>query len=225
MVLRKYLQFVVMIILIIINSIDCGDYNQSEINGKSDQILSRKERFIAFPVGSTFTVSTCMTVGVIGNPNVNYLSLGLNWGVAYELPNITWVLDRTHGVSKVKTPMTEPVVKRRYRRDLYQKLEIIMNGMGYNGRDCVLRALCESRKFFHSEKLGMIPELIRTIFSLPKARLLTREIEEYSDIKDYNGAYFSDGNEDCALTYPCEFSLLELAMGRYSEPPPEDFYG
>ncbi|XP_055855742.1 uncharacterized protein LOC129918961 [Episyrphus balteatus] len=343
----KYFPSVVIVLMTVIQLSE--GKNDTKLDAHNDTILSRKERFIAFPMGSTFSVAVCMTVGTIGNPNVNYLSLGMNWGIAYELPNITWVLEQAHGFPKKPAPAPEPVIKRRYRRDLYQKLELLMDGlkivetyksvdllnfnygtqlpteesylmkkneiiphrrskryiafpegssftcavcftvgvvgsprinylsyglnwgiaydlpnetwiidhlhgfsntrqpslavlkrrnrrslyhsienlidrMGYNGRDCVLRALCESRQFFQSKKLGMIPELIRTIFSLPKTRLLTREIEEHSDIKHYNDAYFRDEDEDCELRYPCSFSLLELAMGRYSEPS-EHFYG
>lgn len=36
--------------------------------------------------------------------------------------------------------------------------------MGYNGRDCVLRTLCESRQYFQRNKMNMIGEMLRVIF-------------------------------------------------------------
>lgn len=36
--------------------------------------------------------------------------------------------------------------------------------MGYNGRECVLRALCESAQFLYEEGTNMVEELVRIIF-------------------------------------------------------------
>lgn len=36
--------------------------------------------------------------------------------------------------------------------------------MGYNGRECVLRALCESAQFLYKEGTNMVEELVRIIF-------------------------------------------------------------
>lgn len=38
--------------------------------------------------------------------------------------------------------------------------------MGYNGRDCILRALCESKQYFQKTKMGMMGEMLRVIFRL-----------------------------------------------------------
>lgn len=67
-----------------------------------------------------------MTVGVYGQPNYQWLSQGMNWGVGYDLPNSNWTLDITHGVNKGKF-FPEPAIKRRNRRDLYSKLQTIFD--------------------------------------------------------------------------------------------------
>lgn len=83
----------------------------------------RRKRFVAFPEGSSFTVAVCHTVGVIGNPNPSLLSYGLNWGMAYDLPNITWVLTLANGFANYP-PKEKPVVhKRRYKKDIFLGLE------------------------------------------------------------------------------------------------------
>lgn len=66
-------------------------------------------------------VAFCATVGMIGNPNVNYLSWALNWGLAYDLPNETWIIEHRHE----KFP--KPLVQRRHRRDLYNRLELAID--------------------------------------------------------------------------------------------------
>uniref|UniRef100_A0A1A9VCY1 Uncharacterized protein n=1 Tax=Glossina austeni TaxID=7395 RepID=A0A1A9VCY1_GLOAU len=184
-----------------------------------EHLLSRPKRYLSFPEGSSFSVAVCFTIGIIGNPRFDYMSFGLNWGVAYDLPNTTWILNHLHGFGKHPAPLA--AWHRRSRRNLYKEIEIVMDNMGYNGRDCVLRALCESRQYFRQEKMSMIGEMLRTIFSLPKQRLLTRELNEHSDIALYDHAYREAHSVTrCEEQYhQCGFSLLELAFGRYSKPP------
>ncbi|XP_034130223.1 uncharacterized protein LOC117585069 isoform X1 [Drosophila guanche] len=179
--------------------------------------LSRPKRYLSFPEGSSFSVAVCFTVGLIGNPYYAYNSFGINWGTAYDLPNTTWVLQHLHGFAT--HPVAPAVLRRRSRRFIYQKIETIVDNMGYNGRDCVLRTLCESRQYFQRTKMNMVGEMLRTIFSLPKQRIFTRELHENSDIVHYDKAYREAHKVDCAAQYDCHFSLLELAFGKYSTPP------
>ncbi|XP_053671766.1 uncharacterized protein LOC128721977 [Anopheles nili] len=176
----------------------------------SDRVLSRRKRFVVFPEGSSFSVAVCMTIGLYGNPNYQFVSWALNWGIAYNLPNQT--------VSFQKE-MTEPkpMVQRRYRRDLYQRLEVIMDSMGYAGRDCILRAMCESPQYFGSRGGNMIAEMLRTLFSFPKQKVLSFEP---TDHRLYDEAHRKGRNmAPCRSLYDrCPFSLLELALGRYSTP-------
>lgn len=64
----------------------------------------------------------CATFGMIGNPNVDYFSWALNWGIAYDLPNETFVIDQRNQKLHPK-----PLVQRRHRRDLYQRLELAID--------------------------------------------------------------------------------------------------
>ncbi|EDW66837.2 uncharacterized protein Dvir_GJ23405 [Drosophila virilis] len=183
----------------------------------SQRKLSRGKRFVAFPLGSSASVSVCFTVGIIGNPYYAHNSFGLNWGVAYDLPNNTWILESLHGLSR--RPTTAAVLRRRARSAIYQDIEAIVDNMGYNGRDCILRTLCESRQYFQRTKMNMVGEMLRTIFSLPKQRIFSRELHENLDIVHYDNAYRHAHSVDCANQYDCQFSLLELAFGKYSTPP------
>lgn len=68
-----------------------------------------------------------MTVGLIGNPEFSFISFGLNYGFAYDLPTNASYYQRP-GASKVERDIeTRPMMQRRFRRDLYSKMEIIMN--------------------------------------------------------------------------------------------------
>lgn len=89
--------------------------------------------------------------------------------------------------------------------------------MGYDGRDCILRAICESPQYFKSKGSNMIEELLRTIFSLPKTKVLPFEHE---DTIHYDNAHRRGvSNSFCpSLFSKCGFSLLDLALGHYSKP-------
>ncbi|XP_037942794.1 uncharacterized protein LOC119675661 [Teleopsis dalmanni] len=184
---------------------------------KESKSLSRKKRYVAFPEGSSVSAAICMTVGVIGNPNVNYLSWAVNWGVAYDLPNHTWVRQHANGF-KTDLTNTKQVVLRRSRRDLYEKIELAINDMGFNGHACIARALCESSKYlgaFRRKRGNMIEEIVKTIFSLPTENVHSHEPQA---VHQYDRIYRRAKREvvDCSTKYAeCQFSLLELALGKY----------
>lgn len=104
--------------------------------------LSRHKRYLAFPEGSSFSVrilnvmiviliaklirykvAFCGTFGYIGNPNYIYISWAINYAVAYDLPNETWVIAHEN-LTKQKP---KPEMQRRHRRDLYNKLEVVID--------------------------------------------------------------------------------------------------
>lgn len=113
--------------------------------------LSRRKRYVAFPEGSSFSVRTvhinssqpkqlhleymigfrmpqvafCLTIGFVGNPVYTYFSWSTNWGVAYDLPNETWILGQNQAGRQPVLP--RPVVVRRHRRDLYGRLEALID--------------------------------------------------------------------------------------------------
>lgn len=64
----------------------------------------------------------CATVGFVGNPNFIYFSWAINWGLAYDLPNDTWIINE-----KNRKVFPKQIVQRRHRRDLYDRLENIID--------------------------------------------------------------------------------------------------
>lgn len=61
--------------------------NLQQTGVKGEKVLSRRKRFIIFPLGSSFSTAACMTVGVYGNPQFSIFSWALNYGFAYNLPS------------------------------------------------------------------------------------------------------------------------------------------
>ncbi|XP_061400302.1 uncharacterized protein LOC133336026 [Musca vetustissima] len=179
-------------------------------------VLSRRRRYVAFPEGSSVSAAICMIIGVISKPT-DFLTSSVNWGVAYDLPSFEWARQHSNGFSN----KPKAVVQRRSRRDLYQKLEIIVDNMGFPGTDCISRALCESGQFLKDIpkiKGNMVEELIKIIFSFPSEELTREESAEHHHYAHvYRRAKRS--RIDCSVEYAgCQISLLDLILGRYSMP-------
>lgn len=85
--------------------------------------------------------------------------------------------------------------------------------MGYDGRECILRALCEAPKTFGKKGSHLIAELIRITFTFPKSKVLSFE---HPELMIYDKAYRKGRKkvEECHSIYPkCGFSLIKL--GKY----------
>ncbi|XP_075979941.1 uncharacterized protein LOC142979066 [Anticarsia gemmatalis] len=181
------------------------------------KVLSRHKRFVAFPEGSTFSAAGCFTVGVIGQPaphnNPGTFSWGLNWGIAYELPNTTEFIALYSNARRYR----QHVMQRKHRRDLYGKLESILNNMGYTGRECILKALCEtSQRVPHGE--NMVEEMFRTVFTMPQSKILPFEPVEHSI---YDAAHrLGRIIDNCDDRFHCPLSLIDWMRGYYDAPSP-----
>jgi len=178
------------------------------------------KRYLIFPTGSSFSVAVCMTIGIYGNPQYSIFSWGLNWGFAYNLPTNSSYFKKggLKGLAMERRSVeTKPMMQRSNRKDLYSRLEVLIQNMGYDGRECILRALCEAPQTFGKKGSHLVAEIIRTVFSFPKSKVLPFE---HKDLITYDDAHRKGkrGATDCHSTYPnCGFSLIELALGKYSK--------
>ncbi|XP_049871773.1 uncharacterized protein LOC126370792 [Pectinophora gossypiella] len=191
-----------------------------EVASERSKILSRRRRYVTFPEGSSFSCAGCMTVGVIGQPAPSSapgtFTFGLNWGIAYELPNATESLRFYH--KKYKYKKLQPMMQRRNRRELYEKLEAIIDNMGYNGRQCILKTLCETTQRLVPHGENMVEEMFRTLFTLPMSKVLQTEPLEHTI---YDSAHrLGVLLENCDI-YKCPLSLVDLAQGYYNAPAPK----
>ncbi|CAG9130147.1 unnamed protein product [Plutella xylostella] len=185
-------------------------------SGRS-RILSRKRRYVTFPEGSSFSCAACMTVGLIGQPSPTTapgtFTFGMNWGIAYELPNETQSLNFLHQKKK----LLKAQAQRRSRRELYGKIESILDNIGYNGRQCILKTICESSQRIVPHGDNMIEEMFRTLFSLPVAKLLPTEPMEHAI---YDAAHRLGKLLESCDVYQCPISLVDLVKGYYNAPVP-----
>ncbi|CAG9857954.1 unnamed protein product [Phyllotreta striolata] len=169
--------------------------------------LSRRKRYLVFPEGASMSAAACMTAQFWVNPPGIFTDT-LAWGVAYDLPTNVTELKAYSGKNQL--------LKRRSRRELYGKIEKIIQSIGYDGRSCVLRALCEAPGRFLPKEDNLLNYVLKLVFRFPLEKLLPGEPEEH---RIYGGAART-GREnprgDCSEIFNCPFSLIDAALGRYS---------
>lgn len=81
----------------------------------------------------------------------------------------------------------------------------------------MLRALCEGGQYFRRTGNNMVMELLRIVFSMPR---LTKLPSEEPEVAEYDHAHRAGRKRfNCVAAFPdCGFSIIDLALGRYSHP-------
>ncbi|GBP60364.1 hypothetical protein EVAR_91399_1 [Eumeta japonica] len=91
------------------------------------------------------------------------------------------------------------------RKSLYKKLETFLTGLGWDGRSCVLRMLCESNRN-KSRQGNFVEEILRAVFTLPQGRAF-----ESLNQQQYDAAHAHAG--DCSQLYPeCEYKAENMPL-------------
>ncbi|KNC21723.1 hypothetical protein FF38_03979 [Lucilia cuprina] len=116
-------------------------------------------------------------------------------GIVADLPS---KLDRIHIEQHRKT-----------RHDLYQRIEIYLNGRGSHGHHCVLRALCETGQKSKEHKPGsFVGELMRAIFTMPEPVDATTDTHHRIGYKEQRYDTANALKENCTRSYNlCKDSL------------------
>ncbi|CAG4935746.1 unnamed protein product [Colias eurytheme] len=80
------------------------------------------------------------------------------------------------------------------RTALYEKIEVMLQGLGGNGRECLLKTLCMYGQTNHYPQGGFLQEILRAVFTLPK----NNDQDVYNE--DYDVAHTALGS--CDELYP-----------------------
>nr|XP_021203319.1 uncharacterized protein LOC101745712 [Bombyx mori] len=87
------------------------------------------------------------------------------------------------------------------RVSLYQKIETMLQGLGANGKHCMLKTLCIVGKTNDHPQGAFLQEILRAVFTLPQGGS-----DEFQ--KEYEAAHYA--KESCDELYPdCDQTVLE----------------
>ncbi|KAK9884182.1 hypothetical protein WA026_005136 [Henosepilachna vigintioctopunctata] len=166
-------------------------------------VQSRVKRYLAFPDGATLTFALCMQQRT-PMPSGIIFTEGVNWGMAYQLPNKTTYLDNL--------PLNKHVIKRRDRKMLYENVETIMNNMGFNGRACIMRALCLAPNYLKYKDKNLAERIVGVLFKYPLENIEAGEPEEHNHyLLATQLGHGENANCDSFIT-ECPISILDLIL-------------
>ncbi|KAH0549485.1 uncharacterized protein LOC123261244 [Cotesia glomerata] len=161
------------------------------------KLLHRKRRHLVFPKSTTFVIT------VIGLKSIQ-VKEPTNWNLDLEF-DIIWPIPSDEISSEKKIIRKKSNHKlRRHKRDFYNTFELALQRLGFPGKNCILRTICESKIFLQPPGISFLDDLLRVILS-------HEEDEENPDL--YDIAYQS--MNDCHKAYQCPISLLELLVNNF----------
>ncbi|XP_076656808.1 uncharacterized protein LOC143361356 [Halictus rubicundus] len=158
--------------------VSCAD----QINGTMDHRSKRQfeAKYLVFPQGSNVQLVYCLTISTYAKPS-GFFTVGITAGQAWELPS-----------ESMLSRYPSDVYHRRSRRELYRKMELLLETQGKDGRACVLGAICRAarRNRTRTDKGTFFEEIMRVVFSLPG------EFEDADTVTEYERAYYRQENCD-----------------------------
>ncbi|KAL1512460.1 hypothetical protein ABEB36_002047 [Hypothenemus hampei] len=147
-----------LLLVILLESI-LGSQNVTKFERKN-VFLGRKKRFVEWPKGSNFVISFSTL-----KPLLRVQPMGI-YTAAYEMdvPFISQIPDfKEKLLGKKKKNTKRHVMERKY---FLEHLKDLMTMMGFNGRSCINRLLCESKYFNEINNNSMlINDLIKVLFT------------------------------------------------------------
>ncbi|XP_031776847.1 uncharacterized protein LOC116415784 [Nasonia vitripennis] len=158
---------------------------------RSSRAIGLGYKYLIFPQGSNVQLIYCLTVSTLARPR-DFFTVGVTAGLAYELPYRRTLLHRKPA----------EVYHRRSRRDLYRRLEIMLETQGKDGRSCLLKSLCQAGRRNRSREIGkssFLEEILHSVFTFPAVELEENE-DEAQRSADYDRAYAAE--EDCDRLFP-----------------------
>ncbi|XP_050713141.1 uncharacterized protein LOC126996584 [Eriocheir sinensis] len=153
------------------------------------ELHSRQKRSIAFPTGSTFTITPVLCIPVVSIGDLTgFLDIELPFTI--KLPNATQV---TYG------RMDDD------RLGIYSVLISTLNRFGVDGKACLLRSVCEVAESPLRDD-GLLGEVLNILLTASYGASSSNHLYDYIDAERYGRAY-----GDCWAAYPqCPMSLFKL---------------
>ncbi|XP_066138372.1 uncharacterized protein [Euwallacea fornicatus] len=120
---------------------------------RKNVFLTRRKRYVQWPKGSNFVINFTCT-----KPLMRYQPL--TWNTVYEM-DIPFAVATDINFYESSKKVRRHVVER---RNLYEHLEEFTTLLGFDGRACVNRLMCETEQFVRGRRHSMIKDLVQVLF-------------------------------------------------------------
>ncbi|XP_012232295.1 uncharacterized protein [Linepithema humile] len=184
---------------IVILAILCAATNAMET--RMTDVMQRHVRSLSFPEDSRMGLFFALAVP-LDDPESS-MSVALFFEAEYKLP--TNVID-------IELPSKDGDDRARRNTDrrrtinrtmIYTMLESKFKSMGYPGRQCLLRSICETKRRDVHIHNGLLGDLLRIIFT-PSSSALEDLRQEYIDAENVKESV------ECLRMYSCELNIYDF---------------
>ncbi|KOX71220.1 hypothetical protein WN51_04244 [Melipona quadrifasciata] len=157
-----------------------GLTRELETTGSKSVVRSKRAfegEYLVFPEGSNVQLVYCMTISTYTKPQ-GFFNIGLTAGQAWQLPSKSTLSNKLGDYH------------RRSRRQLYRKMELLLESQGKDGKACVLKTICNAagRSQTQIGKGHFMQEILHATFSLPAS------YNDADPMTEYERAYFLKEN-------------------------------
>ncbi|KAH8413807.1 hypothetical protein KR222_008720 [Zaprionus bogoriensis] len=178
---------------------------------------SRSKRFLIFPRQAPTRHQFIAGIGIPADLSFESLTIGHVLKAEFFLPynasvyrqnpylpeykNTQESLNAGNAATDIRQLQGQPT---ELRWQIYAYVEHMLNRYGYNGRECLLQAICEANVIPFSKDFSVFHELLHLILS-PSATRNTNSVHAY----EFFMAEKTNGETSNCEIYDCNFKLLE----------------
>ncbi|ENN72348.1 hypothetical protein HUJ04_006821 [Dendroctonus ponderosae] len=163
-----------------------------------EKILHRDKRYLVFPFQGTFKTVYSFAVPWKLGPKQE-MGVGWNFQFQYALPNSTDVLTNyPPSISRETRDINDEVVLSD-RKIFYDGVESMLDSRDINGRECLLRTICENQYYSHfDDESGLLGQILHVFLTPNSKEGPDPELDEiYSDAQKA-GVF----GADCSTAFP-----------------------
>ncbi|XP_048484773.1 uncharacterized protein LOC105385418 [Plutella xylostella] len=152
----------------------------------------RKRRHLTFPDKSNFVITLSLVKAFMTHAPAG-------WNTVFEVDVMFPLPDHTFQSS------LRNKIKHRQRRDVWERIREAIELHNMNGRECILRIICEAREHLAPPGRSLAHDILRAIFTAP--------IHE-SDFQDELADYYEEFKDPhcCDRVHDCPISLLHYIL-------------
>ncbi|KAM3965450.1 uncharacterized protein ACR2FA_000285 [Aphomia sociella] len=146
-----------MLLLLVFVIVICETVNCKETcpNVRNSINLTRKRRYLVFPDNSNMVFTTSLVKALMTHAPAGW-NIALEMDVMFHLPD-----------SNLTLKHLRRKLHHRQKRELWEGIENALNFHNLNGRDCILKSVCEAKIYLAAPGKSLLHDIIRAVFTAP----------------------------------------------------------
>ncbi|XP_026741392.1 uncharacterized protein LOC113503562 [Trichoplusia ni] len=162
-------------------------------NDKTSTVFVRKRRHLAFPTGSAATVTTSIVKTFMTHVPSGWFTT-IEAELVYHLPD-----------DKIVSAHLRRKLHHRQKKEIWESLRNMFEYRNMNGRNCVMRTICEAQTHLALKGKSLVHDLLRAMFTAP--------LRERDFVEEMGLTYGEILEPDiCDRSNDCPFSVIGFIL-------------